>query len=120
MNQKLKYAAVALGSVVATLAAGGIALASIHHDGLGHFGNADANNDGKITRIEWLRAANTRFLALDANKDGALASTELPRPPHPRHGPGHRHGPPDWGPDDAAPDQAAPAPAPAAAGNTAT
>jgi hypothetical protein len=122
VNQKLKLAAAALGGVVVTLAAGGIAFASIDN-GLGHFRGIDANNDGQITRAEWVQTANAGFDKLDNNKDGKLIVGEIPQPPH--GGPGHRrhgqHGGPafddDFGPaDDQAPPAAAPAPA--AAGNT--
>ncbi|MBC9032738.1 hypothetical protein IAG41_10080 [Sphingomonas sp. JC676] len=106
MNVKWKYLGVAAISVVATLTAGGIAMAGMHR-GIGPFGNADANNDGMITQAEWTQAATTRFQQLDINKDGKLAIGEVPREPHgPRHGPG-RHGfhdrDDDWSPEEPAP-----------------
>jgi hypothetical protein len=110
MNQNLKLGAAALGGVVATLAAGGIAVAAMGH-GMGPIGNADLNNDGQITRAEWLQKAGEGFDRIDANKDGKLIVGEVPPPP-PHHGHGHPHPGPDadddWGPD------AAPATAPAA------
>lgn len=84
MNQKLKLAGAALAGIVATLAAGGIALASMDH-GLGGMGRADVNKDGQITRAEWLQAATARFDRFDANKDGKLVGDELPK-----HRGGHR------------------------------
>ena len=87
MNPKLKLAGAALAGVIATLAAGGIAFASIDHRP-GPFRDADANHDGQITRAEWMAAATARFDRLDANKDGKLVPDELPKP-HGRHG---RHG----------------------------
>jgi hypothetical protein len=111
VNQNLKLGAAALGGVVATLAAGGIAFGAMGH-GMGPIGNADLNNDGQITRAEWLQKAGTTFDGIDANKDGKLVVGEVPPPP-PHHGHGHRPPGPDfdddWGPD------AAPATAPASA-----
>jgi hypothetical protein len=122
MNQRLKIAGAALAGIVATVAAGGIAIASMDN-GLGGFGRADANNDGQITRAEWVQAATARFDRFDANKDGKLIGDELPK--HGRGGPdghhGHRGphgGGPDWdrGGPPPPPDAAAPQPgAPAAA-----
>lgn len=107
MNQKLKFAGAALAGIVATLAAGGIAMASMDN-GLGRMGRADANNDGQITRAEWVQAAAVRFDKFDANKDGKLVAAELPK----KHGRGpHRgHGPRNGGSDNASP-TAAPQPA---------
>lgn len=118
MNQNLKLGAAALGGVVATLAAGGIAFAAIG-PGMGPIGHADLNNDGQITRAEWLQKAGEGFDRLDANKDGKLVVGEVPPPP-PHHG-RHHPGPDfddDWGPD-AAP-AAVPATAPANASAPAT
>ncbi len=82
MRTGVKLAGVAAASVLATLAAGAIAMTamgSLDDRGLGHFGRADTNNDGVVTQAEWLAAATQRFQQLDANKDGKLAATELPR-----------------------------------------
>ena len=109
MNVKWKYLGVAAVSIVATLAAGGIAMAGMHR-GIGPFGNADLNHDGMITQAEWAQAATTRFQQLDVNKDGKLAVGEVPRG---RHGPGHGPGRHDFGDrdlDDWGPDEPAPAP----------
>ena len=40
------------------------------------FEKADANNDGKVTLAEALKAANARFDAMDANKDGTVTAGE--------------------------------------------
>ena len=100
MNQKLKLAAAALAGIVATVAAGSIAVASMDKS-LGHFRGADADSNGEITKAEWLKAAGTSFDAIDANKDGKLVVGEIP--PERRRGPGHHghHGPrsdDDFGP----------------------
>ena len=101
MNQNLKYAAIALVSVVATLGVTSV----VHHSmdkGIGHFANADADNNGEITTAEWSAAATREFKKIDNNNDGKLVVGEIPRGPEggPRH---HRpHGPEDEaGPDDA-------------------
>ncbi|MES2444310.1 MAG: hypothetical protein V4574_15895 [Pseudomonadota bacterium] len=102
MNQKLKLGAAALGGIVATLAAGGIAFASMGH-GLGPIGNADLDDNGEVTRTEWVQKAGEAFDRLDANKDGKLVVGEIPPPPHHGHGRPHPgpdfHDDDDWGPD---------------------
>ena len=40
------------------------------------FEKADANNDGKVTLAEALKAANARFDAMDTNKDGTVTAGE--------------------------------------------
>ncbi|MEP9357185.1 hypothetical protein [Sphingomonas sp. KR3-1] len=119
MNHKLQLVGATLAGVLVTVAAGGIAVASMGGDrGMGPFARADANGDGVITRAEWIAAANARFDKFDANKDGKLIVGEIPPPP--RHH-GRHHGPrfdgPEDGPDDAAPAPAASAPAAAQPGN---
>ena len=94
MNDKLKLAGAALGGVIATLAAGGIAMASMDH-AMGPIGNADLDNNGEITRAEWVQKATQGFDAMDVNKDGKLVVGEIPAPP--RHH-GGRHGGPHGGP----------------------
>jgi hypothetical protein len=99
MRTWIGYAGVAVASAAATLAVGGVALAAGGAPGSlgagwGRFAAVDPDGDGKVTRAEWLAAANARFAALDANRDGSLAVGELPPPG--RHGRGgrgrHRHG----------------------------
>ena len=106
MTNRWTLAAVAAGSIVATLAVGGAALAARDH-GLGPLGHVDANDDGKVTRAEWLAAANARFAEIDRNGDGTLIVGELP-PPHAGPGPGRgrHHHRDDW--DDEGPDAPAP------------
>ena len=43
--------------------------------------SADTNLDGRITRAEFLAAADRRFKRLDRNGDGKVTMAELPRPP---------------------------------------
>ncbi|MES2988918.1 MAG: EF-hand domain-containing protein [Pseudomonadota bacterium] len=93
MNLNLKFAAVALASVVATLGVTSVVHRSMDK-GIGHFANADSDNNGEITTAEWSAAATTGFQKLDTNKDGKLVIGEIPR-----GGPrGHRRG--HNGPDD--------------------
>ncbi|RYY23823.1 MAG: hypothetical protein EOP62_18795 [Sphingomonadales bacterium] len=98
MNQYFKYAGVALVAVIATLGVSKAVHVSMDK-GIGHFGNADANNDGEITTAEWTAAATTRFQSLDTNKDGKLVVGEIPRGGE--RGGRHRRGPggpdEDWG-----------------------
>lgn len=42
------------------------------------FGKADANNDGIVTKAEFLADVDARFAKLDANKDGKIAKDERP------------------------------------------
>ncbi|WHU03478.1 MULTISPECIES: hypothetical protein [unclassified Sphingomonas] len=105
MNHKLQLVAATLAGVLVTVAAGGIAMASMGRGPMGPFARADANGDGVVTRAEWVAAANARFDTFDTNHDGKLVIGEIP--PAPR-GHGRHHGPhgfdgPEDGPDDAAP-----------------
>lgn len=108
MNTNLKYAAIAAASVLATLGVTSV----VHHSmdkGIGHFANADADNNGEITTAEWSAAAAREFKKIDNNNDGKLVVGEIPRGPEggPRHG--RRHGPDDeMGPDEATAAPAAP------------
>ena len=96
MDGRLKLVAAAVAGVIATLGVGGVALAARDH-GLGPLGHVDANNDGKVTRAEWLAAAGARFAQIDRNGDGTLIVGELPPPPPPGHGPrGRHHHRDDW------------------------
>jgi len=120
MNHKLQLVGATLAGVLVTVAAGGIAVASMGKGPMGPFARADANGDGTITRAEWVAAANARFDQFDTNKDGKLIVGEIPPPPR---GHGRHHGPrgfdgPEDGPDAAAPAaMPAPATAPAQPGN---
>lgn len=109
MNPNLKLGAAALAGIVVTLAAGSIAFASMDK-GLGHFRGADADGNGEITRVEWLKAAGTSFDAIDSNKDGKLVVGEIP--PERHGGPGRHHGPRDDG------DRGPPPPPPETDGNS--
>ncbi|WP_249341042.1 MULTISPECIES: hypothetical protein [unclassified Sphingomonas] len=86
MNHKLQLVSATLAGVLVTVAAAGIASASMDHGqngDLGRFARADADGNGTITRAEWIAAANARFDKLDVNKDGKLTPDELPH--HGRH-----------------------------------
>jgi hypothetical protein len=115
MNHKLQLVGATLAGVLVTVAAGGIAVASMGRGPMGPFAHADANNDGTITRAEWVAAANARFDRFDANKDGKLIVGEVPPPPPRGHG--RYHGPHGFDGPDEGPDNAAPAPAQAQPGN---
>lgn len=47
---------------------------------MGHGMKADANGDGVITRAEFDAQNAARFAAIDANKDGKIDSSEMPKP----------------------------------------
>ncbi len=81
MNHKLQLVSATLAGVLVTVAAAGIASASMDHGqngDLGRSARADADGNGTITRAEWIAAANARFDKLDVNKDGKLTPDELP------------------------------------------
>lgn len=59
----------------ASLLAGGAHAAPQRADMLA---KADANNDGSITKAEFLADVDARFAKLDANKDGKIAKEERP------------------------------------------
>jgi Ca2+-binding EF-hand superfamily protein len=44
-------------------------------------GRADANNDGNITRDEFLARPTEMFARLDANSDGVISAAERPERP---------------------------------------
>jgi Ca2+-binding EF-hand superfamily protein len=53
------------------------------HPGGGRmFERLDTNNDGKVTLAEAQAGAQTRFTALDKNKDGVISQDELGDGPH--------------------------------------
>jgi hypothetical protein len=106
MNHKLQLVGATLAGVLVTVAAGGIAMASMGRGPMGPFARADANGDGVVTRAEWIAAANARFDRLDTNKDGKLVIGEIPPAPPPGHG--RHHGPRFDGPEDG-PDSSPPA-----------
>lgn len=56
------------------------------------FQRHDANNDGAISRDEFLSGPNERFAELDANHDGQLSADERPQRPDGEHHEGGRHG----------------------------
>lgn len=47
--------------------------------GMHSLARADANNDGNITREEFLARPTERFNQLDANNDGVISATERPQ-----------------------------------------
>jgi hypothetical protein len=58
-----------------------------------HLEGADANNDGNITREEFMTHPTEMFDRLDANRDGVIAPSERPQHGERRHGgPGGRAG----------------------------
>jgi hypothetical protein len=54
--------------------------------GGGHFNRIDSNNDGKITKTEWLTHHTELFDKIDSDKDGSLSSSEVEQ-----NRPGRRH-----------------------------
>ncbi len=50
------------------------------HSGKRHGMKADANGDGVITRAEFDAHSAARFAAMDANKDGRIDASEMPKP----------------------------------------
>lgn len=50
------------------------------HRGGGHLRGADANNDGNVTREEFLARPTAMFARLDANSDGVIQASERPQP----------------------------------------
>lgn len=48
-------------------------------DAMDPFANADANNDGVITRAEFLAARSARFAKMDRNGDGAISRDDFGR-----------------------------------------
>ena len=56
----------------------------------GGFEGADANNDGNITREEFLARPTAMFARLDANSDGVIQAAERPQRPERRAENGER------------------------------
>lgn len=50
-----------------------------HRGGMHHLARADANNDGAITREEFLARPTQMFARLDANNDGVISADERPQ-----------------------------------------
>jgi hypothetical protein len=46
-------------------------------------GQSDSSNDGRVSREELTAGAERMFTRMDADGDGVLSDTELPRPPAP-------------------------------------
>lgn len=65
-----------------------------HRDGPpgGGLAGADANNDGNITREEFLARPTQMFARLDTNSDGVISASERPQRPERAEGEGHRRG----------------------------
>jgi Ca2+-binding EF-hand superfamily protein len=51
----------------------------MRHGGEGMFERADANNDGSVTKEEFIAARGDQFSKLDRNSDGYLDSTDMPK-----------------------------------------
>lgn len=60
-------------------------------EGMRQLASADANNDGNITREEFLARPNEMFQRLDANNDGVISTAERPQRPE-RDDRGERRG----------------------------
>lgn len=58
----------------------------------GGLAGADANNDGNITREEFLARPTQMFARLDANSDGVISASERPQRPERAEGEGQRRG----------------------------
>jgi len=60
-----------------------VALAGDHHEQKKkHFKMADVNDDGQVTKQEFLDAASKRFQKLDRNGDGVLNKQDRKKPKH--------------------------------------
>ena len=62
-----------------------------HRGGMHQLASADANNDGNITREEFLARPNEMFQRLDTNNDGVISADERPQRGE-RGGPGRERG----------------------------
>lgn len=51
----------------------------MRHGGEGMFERADGNNDGSVTKEEFIAARGDQFARLDRNSDGFLDSTDVPK-----------------------------------------
>lgn len=52
---------------------------SMRRGGEGMFERADANNDGSVTKEEFIATRGDQFAKLDRNSDGYLDSTDMPK-----------------------------------------
>jgi Ca2+-binding EF-hand superfamily protein len=59
--------------------------------GMHHLARADADNDGNITRDEFLARPTQMFARLDDNSDGVISAGERPQRGEGRDGEGRRH-----------------------------
>jgi Ca2+-binding EF-hand superfamily protein len=51
----------------------------MRHGGEGMFERADANNDGSVTKEEFIAARGQQFTRFDRNSDGYLDSNDVPK-----------------------------------------
>lgn len=51
----------------------------MRHGGEGMFERADANNDGSVTKEEFITALGQKFARLDRNSDGYIDSSDVPK-----------------------------------------
>jgi Ca2+-binding EF-hand superfamily protein len=51
----------------------------MRHGGEGMFERADANNDGSVTKDEFIAARGQQFTRFDRNSDGYLDSNDVPK-----------------------------------------
>jgi hypothetical protein len=54
-------------------------MAQMRRGGEGMFERADANNDGSVTKEEFIAARGDQFAKLDRNSDSYLDSTDMPK-----------------------------------------
>ncbi len=68
MTGKFKYALAGCGLLLA-----GSAFANLEE----HWKDKDANNDGKVSRAEFITAAEENFSKMDTNNDSVLSENEF-------------------------------------------
>lgn len=72
---------VSLGVALCLLCACGVARTADHQQlsrMLDQIGDADANQDGRISRQEWTALRSARFERADRNRDGQLSADDVP------------------------------------------